>query len=73
MYLLLKLMSYLSVNVSHLLLLISLLTITKAPLISSHPILVVISFDGFRSDYINSSLTPHMFELSENGVKGQYK
>ncbi len=73
MYLLLIIRSYLSKNSSHLLSLILLLTITKVPLISCHPILVVISFDGFRSDYINSSLTPYMFKLSENGVKGQYK
>ncbi len=72
MYLLLIIRSYLSENSSYLLLIL-LLTITKVPLISCHPILVVISFDGFRSDYINSSLTPNMFELSQNGVKGQYK
>jgi len=74
MYTLLSINSYLSINSSILLsiLLRLIITITEVPLISCHPILIVISFDGFRNDYINSSVTPHMYQLAENGVKGQY-
>lgn len=38
---------------------------------SCHPILVVISFDGFRNDYINQSLTPNLFRLANDGVRGE--
>jgi predicted AlkP superfamily pyrophosphatase or phosphodiesterase len=56
-------------------LMIWLLTLIKVSTVSCHPIplLIVISFDGFRNDYINNSLTPNLYKLAENGVKGQYK
>jgi predicted AlkP superfamily pyrophosphatase or phosphodiesterase len=55
-------------------LMIWLLTLIKVSIVSCHaiPLLIVISFDGFRNDYINSSLTPNLYKLAENGVKGQY-
>lgn len=35
------------------------------------PKLVLFSFDGFRSDYLNKVLTPTMFKLSKQGVQTQ--
>ena len=53
-------------------LLILILT-TSVPLCYVHPILIVISFDGFRADYLNQTLTPNMFKLAQNGVQGKMK
>ncbi|XP_054163174.1 bis(5'-adenosyl)-triphosphatase ENPP4-like [Oppia nitens] len=41
--------------------------------ICCHPILIVISFDGFRNDYVRPDLTPHMFKLANNGVRAHMR
>jgi len=38
--------------------------------INKVPKLFLISFDGFRGDYIDKDLTPTLFKLSKNGVTG---
>ena len=39
--------------------------------ISSPPILIVISFDGFRYDYVSPESTPTLYKLRTNGVSGK--
>ncbi|CAG2115363.1 unnamed protein product, partial [Medioppia subpectinata] len=48
---------------------VALLLSTVLQLTSSHPILVVVSFDGFRSDYVRPELTPTLHKLAQYGVK----
>ena len=45
----------------------------KLPSCYFHPILIVIAFDGFKPDYVNSTLTPNMYKLATNGVQGMMK
>ena len=49
-----------------------LLLSTFVPQLVSHPILIVVSFDGFRNDYVNQSVTPTLYKLAQNGVRGQH-
>lgn len=35
--------------------------------LSKHPILIVVSYDAFRFDYINSKDTPFMYKLMKEG------
>lgn len=36
------------------------------------PKLIVISFDGFRPDYVNATVTPHLFKLAQSGVTARH-
>jgi len=38
--------------------------------LSKVPKLLLISFDGFRSDYVDKNLTPSLYKLSKEGVTG---
>lgn len=40
--------------------------------ISENPIVIVISFDGFRYDYTSKTETPYLDELKNNGVSVAY-
>lgn len=40
--------------------------------VSKHSALLVISYDAFRYDFINKSITPHLFELREHGTYADY-
>ncbi|RWS31273.1 ectonucleotide pyrophosphatase/phosphodiesterase family member 5-like protein [Leptotrombidium deliense] len=40
--------------------------------ILSSPKLILISFDGFRADYVNATLTPNLYKLSQNGVVAKH-
>ena len=35
-----------------------------------NPRLIVVSFDGFRGDYLSPTLTPTLWSIKENGVTG---
>ncbi|RWS11153.1 ectonucleotide pyrophosphatase/phosphodiesterase family member 5-like protein [Dinothrombium tinctorium] len=37
------------------------------------PKLILISFDGFRADYVKPELTPNLYNLSKQGVTGKMK
>ena len=43
------------------------------PICFLHPILIVISFDAFKHDYINATLTPNMYKMVQNGVQGRMR
>jgi predicted AlkP superfamily pyrophosphatase or phosphodiesterase len=36
--------------------------------LSSHPLLLLISLDGFRHDLLNRSTTPNLYKLVDSGV-----
>ncbi|KRT80179.1 hypothetical protein AMK59_8696 [Oryctes borbonicus] len=40
--------------------------------ISRHPILIVVSYDAFRYDYLNPNLTPNLFRLRQKGTFAEY-
>lgn len=40
--------------------------------LSKHPVLLVMSFDGFRWDYMSKTETPHLTALMQEGVKVPY-
>lgn len=40
--------------------------------ISNNPILIVVSYDGFRYDYLNQNLTPNMLKLKQEGTFAEY-
>jgi len=43
--------------------------VVKGPVkLSKHPVLLIVSFDGFRADYFNLTETPTMRELMKTGV-----
>nr|CAD7448526.1 unnamed protein product [Timema bartmani] len=51
----------------------SLLFILKASdALSTHPILLVVSFDGFRYNYFNKGVTPTMDSLKPEGSRAEY-
>lgn len=39
---------------------------------SKHPILIVVSYDAFRYDFISKNVTPHMESLREQGTYADY-
>lgn len=43
-------------------------TIQHSFSISNHPLILVISFDGFRYDFLNRGLTPNLLNLKTQGV-----
>lgn len=38
---------------------------------SRPPKLIVVSFDGFRPDYVKPDVTPHLYNLATSGVVGK--
>lgn len=40
--------------------------------LAAGPLLLVISLDGFRYDYIGPNLTPNMMKFREDGVYAEY-
>nr|CAD7429923.1 unnamed protein product [Timema monikensis] len=51
----------------------SLLFILKSSdALSTHPILLVVSFDGFRYNYFNKGVTPTMDSLKQEGSRAEY-
>lgn len=42
--------------------------ISSLAAISKHPIVLVVSFDGFRYDYLNKTDTPNLKELQRQGI-----
>lgn len=42
------------------------------PSVSKHPILIVISFDGFRHDFQSKTYTPNLDYVASNGVSSGY-
>jgi ectonucleotide pyrophosphatase/phosphodiesterase family protein 5 len=40
--------------------------------ISNHPIILVISYDGFRYNYFDKNVTPHMSNLRISGSHAEY-
>ncbi|KAK4873421.1 hypothetical protein RN001_015450 [Aquatica leii] len=50
--------------------LLTLFSLTKA--ISEHPILIVVSFDAFRYNYIENKVTPNLLKLRELGTYADY-
>lgn len=42
------------------------------PNLSEHPVILVVSFDGFRYDYSSKAPTPVLDELRQNGVRVPY-
>jgi predicted AlkP superfamily pyrophosphatase or phosphodiesterase len=54
-------------------LIIATLLISSAESLSEHPLLLLISLDGFRHDLLNRSTTPNLYKLADSGalfVKG---
>ncbi len=45
-----------------------LLSLVLSPLSASPPLLLLVSFDGFRFDLLNASTTPHMWRFVQEGV-----
>lgn len=45
-------------------------TLTPSPAAPSHPMVVLISIDGFRSDYLDRGLTPTLSRLAREGTTG---
>lgn len=45
---------------------------TNAFCISNHPLLLIVSFDGFRYDYLDLYSTPNFKALAADGVKAQW-
>lgn len=41
-------------------------------MISNYPILIIVSFDGFRYDYLNKTDTPNFRKLAANGVQAPW-
>lgn len=39
-----------------------------APKLSKHPVVLVVSFDGFRYDYLEKDNTPNLIELQRQGI-----
>lgn len=42
--------------------------ISSLAALSKHPVLLVVSFDGFRYDYLNKTDTPNLKELQRQGI-----
>lgn len=40
--------------------------------VTCHPLVLVVSFDGFRSDYVRADVTPHMFRLLAQSASPPY-
>nr|XP_018905818.1 PREDICTED: bis(5'-adenosyl)-triphosphatase enpp4-like [Bemisia tabaci] len=40
--------------------------------VSKHPLVLVVSFDSLRHDFVNKSATPNLFALSQLGVRTKY-
>jgi len=47
-------------------------TINKQSKLSKHPVLLIVSFDGFRYDYATKTETPHLDTLKDEGVSVPY-
>lgn len=45
---------------------------SSVPNLSKHPVVLIVSFDGFRSDYLTKTPTPHLTALMEEGVSVPY-
>lgn len=44
----------------------------NAAIESSSPMLLIVSFDGFRPDYLNRNITPTLNEFRNAGVRSEY-
>lgn len=44
----------------------------EAVKLSKHPVVLVVSFDGFRYDYLEKTDTPNLKELQRQGVTVPY-
>lgn len=44
------------------------LEVMSVPQLSKHPVVLVVSFDGFRYDYLEKTDTPNLKELQRQGV-----
>lgn len=40
--------------------------------ISKHPVLLVVSYDAFRYNFVNNSITPYLFSLRNEGTYADY-
>lgn len=40
--------------------------------VKNEPALLVVSFDGFRPDYLNRKTTPHLHKFREDGTSAQF-
>uniref|UniRef100_A0A8D9F2M4 Ectonucleotide pyrophosphatase/phosphodiesterase family member 5 n=1 Tax=Cacopsylla melanoneura TaxID=428564 RepID=A0A8D9F2M4_9HEMI len=47
-------------------------SIQLASSISTHPLILIVSFDGFYYDYLNRGITPNLLQLRSEGVYSQY-
>lgn len=48
------------------------LSVEAAPQLSKHPVVLVVSFDGFRYDYLEKTDTPNLKALQREGVTVPY-
>src|SRR5690606_36954726 len=46
--------------------------IATTPRATARPIVVLVSLDGFRPDYLERGLTPHLDSLARTGVRAQW-
>lgn len=49
-----------------------LLFVTYVSSLSKHPLVLIVSFDGFRHNYLNSELTPVLYKLRSEGAYSDY-
>ncbi|KAL1459977.1 hypothetical protein WDU94_011919 [Cyamophila willieti] len=47
-------------------------SIQLASSISNHPLILIVSFDGFYYDYLNRGITPNILKLRSEGVHSEY-
>lgn len=45
---------------------------SRAWAVSNHASLLVVSYDAFKYDFLNKSITPHLFTLREHGTYAEY-
>ncbi|CAG7668638.1 unnamed protein product [Allacma fusca] len=48
------------------------LAATETSNLSKHPVVIIISYDGFRYDYMNKTSTPYLDQVKRNGVSVPY-
>ena len=53
------------------LMLLALAGCTHAPTEAKRPLVILVSIDGFRADYLGRGLTPNIAALAAQGVRAQ--